>query len=59
MGKVKIYNIYFFQLFLSQRYGGSALSARFVLNLLYWQDAGIRTRIAATAARCATIELHT
>ena len=24
-----------------------------------WQDAGIRTRIAATAARCATNELHT
>ena len=24
-----------------------------------WQDAGIRTRFAATAARCATNELHT
>ena len=24
-----------------------------------WQDAGIRTRVAATAARCATNELHT
>ena len=24
-----------------------------------WQDAGNRTRVAATAARCATNELHT
>ena len=24
-----------------------------------WQDAGIRTRVAATAARCVTNELHT
>ena len=24
-----------------------------------WQDAGIRTRVAATATRCATNELHT
>ena len=24
-----------------------------------WQDAGIRTQVAATAARCATNELHT
>ena len=23
-----------------------------------WQDAGIRTRVAATAAKCATNELH-
>ena len=31
------------------------------LNFIYsiWQDAGIRTRVAATAARCATNELHT
>ena len=32
-----------------------------VLNYLYniWQDAGIWTRVAAPAARCATNELHT
>ena len=29
----------------------------FIYNI--WQDAGIRTRVAATAARCATNELHT
>ena len=31
------------------------------LNFIYsiWQDAGIRTRVAATAVRCATNELHT
>ena len=29
----------------------------FMYNI--WQDAGIRTRVAATAARCATNELHT
>ena len=33
----------------------------FLLYCMYniWQDAGIRTRVAATAARCATNELHT
>ena len=29
----------------------------FMFNI--WQDAGIRTRVAATAAKCATNELHT
>ena len=29
----------------------------FMYNI--WQDAGYQTRVAATAARCATIELHT
>ena len=29
----------------------------FMFNI--WQDAGNRTRVAATAARCATNELHT
>ena len=47
--------IHFFpQLFLSQHYGGSALRARFLLFVQYWQDAEIRTRGAATVARCAT-----
>ena len=33
----------------------------FLLHVLvqYWQDAGIRTRDSATAARCAANELHT
>ena len=48
----------FFQLFLSQRFGGSALRARFLLFVQYWQDVGIRTRVAATADRWATNELH-
>ena len=31
-----------------------------VLNFMYsiWQDAGIRTQVAATAVRCATNKLH-
>ena len=45
------------KLFLSQGQGRSALRPRFILILFvqYWQDAGIRTRVAAAAARCATI----
>ena len=31
----------------------------FYFSYNIWQDAGIRTRVAETAARCATIELHT
>ena len=44
------------KLFLSQGQGRSALRPRFILILFvqYWQDAGIRTRVAAAAARCAT-----
>ena len=42
---------FFSQLFLSQHYG---LRARFLLFVQYWQDAEIRTRDAATVARCAT-----
>ena len=44
----------FFNSFCSQGYGGLSVP-RF---LLYVQDAGIRTRGAANAARCANNELH-
>ena len=35
----------------------SVLCFYYMYNI--WQDAGIRTRVAATAVRCATIELNT
>ena len=39
--------------------GGSALLPGFYFMYNIWQDAGIQTRVAATAARCATHELQT
>ena len=42
----------------SPRVSGSALRPRFLFYVQYWQDAGIRTRVTATTARCATNELH-
>ena len=52
--------ITFYTLFCSQGQKEGPLSFR-GLHFLYnvWQDAGIRTLFAATAARCATNELHT
>ena len=50
--------ILFYTLFV-HREGGSTFRPE--LNFMYsiWQDAGVRTRVAATASRYATNELHT
>ena len=53
------HNVYFFILptLFVPRVPYSVLGIYFMY--IIWQDAGIRTRFAATAARCATNELYT
>ena len=50
--------IFFFSTLIFPRIG-SALRPRFLIYVQYWHDAGILTRVDATAARCATTRLHT
>ena len=49
--------IFFFQLFLFPCSRTPSRDLYFMYNI--WQDAGIQTPVAATAARCAPNELHT
>ena len=46
--------VFLFNSFCSQGLGGFTHSLRFLLYVQYWKDAGIRTRDAVTAARCAS-----
>ena len=46
-------SIFFFSTLIFPRIG-SALRPRFLIYVQYWHDAGILTRVDATAAKCAT-----